>query len=55
MSDRFDALGARLIAAAQAVAAAHIEERRLLRTDPAARWRKASLLWPRFGNTISKG
>ena len=55
MTDRFDALGARLIAAAQAIAAAHIAQQRLLRTDPAARWRKASLLWPGFGNTIRKG
>lgn len=55
MTDRFDAVGARLIAAAQAIAAAHIAQQRLQRTDPAARWRKASLLWPRFAATISKG
>ena len=55
MTDRFEAVAARLIAAAQAIAAARTEERRLQRTDPATRWRKASLLWPRFGNDFSKG
>ena len=55
MTDRFAVMGAHLIAAAKAIAAAHIEERRLQRSDPAARWRKASLLWPGFGNNFSKG
>ena len=55
MTERFEVVAARLIAAAQTIAAARIKEQRLQRTDPAARWRKASLLWPRFAATISKG
>ena len=48
MTSQFAQLAAQLMAQAQAIAAARIEELRLARTDPAARWRKASLLWPRF-------
>ena len=48
MTDRFAALAALLLASAEAIAAAKIAERQLARTDPAARWRKAALLWPRF-------
>lgn len=48
MTDRFAALAASLIAQAEALAAARLAELRLLRTDPAARWRQAKLLWPRF-------
>ena len=48
MTGTFDRLTVQLIAQAQAIAAARIEELRLARTDPAARWRKAALLWPSF-------
>lgn len=48
MSGRFDAVAARLIAASQSIAAARVEELRLQRRDPAARWRLPALLWPRF-------
>ena len=48
MTGPFDRLAMQLLARAQAIAAAHIEELRLARTDPAARWRKAALLWPSF-------
>ena len=48
MTNSFDQLAGQLVARAQAIAAAHIEELRLARTDPAARWRKAALLWPSF-------
>ena len=48
VTDRFAALAERLLASAEAIAAAKITELQLARTDPAARWRKAALLWPRF-------
>ena len=48
MTSQFTQLAARLLAQAQTIAAARIEELRLARTDPAARWRKASVLWPSF-------
>ncbi len=48
MTTQFTQLAVQLLAQAGAIAAARIEELRSARTDPAARWRKASLLWPRF-------
>lgn len=48
MSGSFAEVAARLLAQAEAMAAAKAEELKLARTDPAARWRKAELLWPRF-------
>ena len=44
----FAELSARLVEKAMLIAAARAEELRLSRTDPAARWRKAALLWPQF-------
>lgn len=44
----FAALAARLIEHAARIAAAHAETRHLAQTDPATRWRKPALLWPRF-------
>lgn len=44
----FADLAARLTAAAARIALAHAETRRLAQTDPAARWRRPGLLWPRF-------
>ena len=48
MTGAFDRLAVQLLARAQTIVAARIEELRLARTNPAARWRKASLLWPSF-------
>ena len=48
MTSPFAQVEARLLAQAERLAAARTEERKLARTDPAARWRRASLLWPRF-------
>ena len=48
MTNSFDQLAGQLVARAQAIATARTEELRLARTDPAARWRQAALLWPRF-------
>jgi hypothetical protein len=48
MNASFAAVALRLTDFAQAIARARIEELRLERRDPAARWRKASLLWPLF-------
>ena len=48
MTNSFDQLAGQLVARAQAIATARTEELRLARTDPAARWRKAALLWPSF-------
>lgn len=48
MSASFSAAALRLTAFAEMIAQARIEELRLERRDPAARWRKASLLWPQF-------
>lgn len=48
MTDRFAALSAQLLASAETIAAARIAELQLAHTDPAARWRNARLLWPRF-------
>lgn len=44
----FEELAARLIERARTLAEARLAERRLARTDPAARWRRAALLWPTF-------
>ncbi|MCC6926117.1 hypothetical protein [Novosphingobium sp.] len=48
MSGSFESFAQRLLAAAQGAATARTEQLRLARTDPAQRWRKASLLWPNF-------
>ena len=48
MTDMFADTAARLQAQAELIGAARVQERRLARTDPAARWRQAHLLWPRF-------
>ena len=48
MSESFTELSARLVEQARLIAQARAEELRLARTDPAARWRKAALLWPQF-------
>lgn len=55
VTDRFAVVAGRLLAAAEAIARAWNEEHRLQRTDPAARWRKAALLWPGFGDHRNKG
>ncbi len=44
----FDALAARLIERARTLAAARVTDTRLSKTQPAARWRRAALLWPLF-------
>ena len=48
MSDSFTVLSAKLVEKARLIAVSRAEELRLARTDPAARWRKAALLWPQF-------
>ncbi len=48
MSQSFAELSTRLIEQARLIAEARAEEIRLARSDPAARWRKAALLWPQF-------
>jgi len=48
MSTSFAEVAARLTALAETIAAARASELTLERRDPAARWRRASLLWPRF-------
>jgi len=48
MSASFSAATLRLTALAETIAQARIAELKLERRDPAARWRKASLLWPQF-------
>ncbi len=48
MSASFSAAAARLTALAEIVAQARIAELKLRRRDPAASWRQAALLWPRF-------
>jgi len=48
MSASFTAAALRLTAFAETIAQARIEELRLERRNPAARWRKASVLWPQF-------
>ena len=48
MSGSFAEAAARLLAQAEIIAAARIAEVKLTTTDPAAGWRKARLLWPRF-------
>ncbi|MFM5918212.1 MAG: hypothetical protein ACKOOL_11865 [Novosphingobium sp.] len=48
MSGSFSELAARLVEQARLIAESRAQERRLARTDPAARWRKAALLWPQF-------
>ena len=55
MTSQFAELAAQLLAQAEILAAARAEELRLTRTDPAARWRQASLLWPRFIAQITQG
>lgn len=54
-ADPFARAAARLMAAAVAIAEARAEQFRLASRDPAAVWRKASLLWPNFGNHFTKG
>ncbi|WP_309621274.1 hypothetical protein [Novosphingobium sp.] len=48
MSDPFASAAARLRAAAEVIAAARYEQAQLAARDPAAAWRRASLVWPRF-------
>lgn len=48
MSNPFAQVAAQLLAQAEVLSAARAEDLKLARTDPAARWRKANLLWPRF-------
>lgn len=48
MTSQFAGLAGWLQAQAETLAAARAEELRLVRSNPAARWRQASLLWPRF-------
>ena len=48
MSTSFAEVAARLTALAETIAAERASELTLERRDPAARWRRASLLWPRF-------
>jgi hypothetical protein len=48
MTSQFADVAVRLQARAEAIANARAEDLRLARTDPAARWRKAMLLWPQF-------
>lgn len=48
VTDSFAALAASLIERARQIAEARAQDLRLARTDPAARWRKAALLWPYF-------
>jgi hypothetical protein len=48
MTDNFAELSVRLVQRAKLIAEARVQELRLARTDPAARWRKAALLWPQF-------
>ncbi len=48
MTSNFAELSARLIERAKLIAEARAASLRLARTDPAARWRKAALLWPQF-------
>ena len=55
MTAQFAQLAAQLLAQAEILAAARAEELRLARTDPAARWRQASLLWPRFTAQFTQG
>ncbi|MDP3906340.1 MAG: hypothetical protein Q8Q53_03905 [Novosphingobium sp.] len=44
----FADLAARLTQHAARIALARAETRRLAQSDPAVRWRKPGLLWPRF-------
>jgi hypothetical protein len=55
MTSPFVQLAAWLQMQAEALAAAHAEDLQLARTDPGARWRKASLLWPRFTAQFTQG
>ena len=48
MTSLFAEFAARLQTQAELIGAARAQERQLARTDPAARWRGAKLLWPRF-------
>ena len=48
MTTSFADFAALLQAQAELIGAARAQERNLARTDPAARWRQANLLWPRF-------
>lgn len=48
MTSLFAEFAARLQTQAELIGAARAQERQLARTDPAARWRRAKLLWPRF-------
>ena len=55
MSDPFASAAAKLRAAAQIVAAARQDQAQLAAQDPAAAWRRASLIWPRFAKMLTKG
>ena len=55
MTSQFAQVAAQLLAQAEILAAARAEELRLIRTDPAARWRQAGLLWPRFTAQFTQG
>lgn len=44
----FEGLAARLIDKARLLGEARAAERRLARSDPAARWRRSGLIWPLF-------
>lgn len=48
VSDSFAQIAAQLTEQARLIASARAEELRLARSNPAARWRKAALLWPQF-------
>jgi hypothetical protein len=47
-SQGFDGLAARLIERARTLAEARVTDAHLGKTRPAARWRRAALLWPLF-------
>ena len=48
VTHNFEALAARLIEKARLLGEARVAERRLARSDPAARWRRPGLVWPLF-------
>jgi hypothetical protein len=48
VTHNFQALAARLIEKARVLGEARAAERRLARSDPAARWRRPGLVWPLF-------
>ena len=55
MSDPFVTAAAKLRAAAQAIAAARYEQSQLAARNPAAAWRRASLIWPNFAKMFTRG